>query len=128
MVKVDMLYQLDLRLQEIMEKVGVPFGGVAIFTFGDMMQLKPCMGRYICDDPIGKDFQITHAIEPRWKMFKSLILETNHRQGNDKAYADLLNRVRVENQRNDDIELLRTRVRPSNHKDLKAASLYIVCK
>ena len=61
-------------------------------------------------------------------MFKSLILETNHRQGNDKAYADLLNRVRVGNQRNDDIELLRTRVRPSNHKDLKAASLYIVCK
>ena len=53
MVKVDMLYQLDLRLQEITEKVGIPFGGVSIFAFGDMMQLKPCMGRYICDDPIG---------------------------------------------------------------------------
>ena len=37
MVKADMLYQLDLRLQEITEKVGMPFGGIAIFAFGDMM-------------------------------------------------------------------------------------------
>ena len=38
MVKVDMLYQLDLRLQEIKEKIGTPFGGVSILAFGDMMQ------------------------------------------------------------------------------------------
>ena len=30
---------------EIMERVGVPFRGVSVFTFGSMMQLKPCMGR-----------------------------------------------------------------------------------
>jgi hypothetical protein len=61
------------------------------------------MGRYICDDPIGQEFQIVHAIEPRWRMFESLILETNHRQGNDKAYAELLNRVRVGEQTQEDI-------------------------
>ena len=33
MVKADMLYQLDLKLQEIKERVGVPFGGVSIFDF-----------------------------------------------------------------------------------------------
>ena len=44
MVKTDMLYMLDLRLQEITERVNIPFGGVAIFVFGDIMQLKPCMG------------------------------------------------------------------------------------
>ena len=128
MVKADMLYQLDLRLQEIMEKPGLPFGGVSIFAFGDMMQLKPCMGRYICDVPIGLEFQVAHAIEPRWKMFDSLILETNHRQGKDKVYADLLNRVRIGQQTEEDIELLKKRVRSSKHKDLKEASLYIVCK
>ena len=128
MVKADMLYQLDLRLQEIMERVGVPFGGVSIFAFGDMMQLKPCMGRYICDDPIGQEFQVAHAIEPRWRMFNSLILEVNHRQGNDKPYAELLNRIRVGRQTIEDIQLLRTRVRPPKHPDLKDASLYIVCK
>ena len=128
MVKADMLYQLDLRLQEIKEKVGITFGGVAVFVFGDMMQLKPCMGRYICDEPSGEQFQIVHAIEPRWNMFKALILERNHRQGNDKSYAELLNRVRVGQQTEDDMELLRTRIRRSNHPDLKEASLYIVCK
>ena len=90
MVKADMQYQLDLRLQEITEKVGVPFGGLSIFAFGDMMQLKPCMGHFICDEPINNEFKITHAIKPRWAMFKSLILEFNHRQEDDKPYADLL--------------------------------------
>ena len=74
MVKADILYQLDLRLQEITEKVGVPFGGLAIFAFGDMMQLKPCMGHFICDEPINREFKITHALKPRWPMFQSLIL------------------------------------------------------
>ena len=55
-------------------------------------------------------------------------LERNHRQGNDKSYAELLNRVRVGQQTEDDMELLRTRIRRSNHPDLKEASLYIVCK
>ena len=128
MVKADMLYQLDLRLQEVMERVGVPFGGVSIFAFGDMMQLKPCMGRFICDEPINREFRITHALKPRWQMFKSLILEINHRQGDDKPYADLLNRVRVGQQTQEDLDLLRTRVRLAKHPDLRKADLYIVCK
>ena len=57
-----------------------------------------------------------------------MMLKTNHRQGNDKAYAELLNRVRVGEQNQEDMELLRTRVRPTNHPDLREASLYIVCK
>ena len=128
MVKSDMLYQLDLRLQEITEKVGVPFGGLAIFAFGDMMQLKPCMGRYICDAPINIDFRMTYRIQSRWHMFNSLTLELNHRQGEDKPYADLLNRIRVGKQTQDDLDLLRTRVRPEKHPDLKAADLYLLCK
>ena len=28
-------------------------------------------------------------------MFQSIILENNHRQGKDKSYADILNRIRV---------------------------------
>ena len=128
MVKSDLLYQLDLRLQEITEKIGKPFGGLAVFVLGDMMQLKPCMGRYICQEPINPDFKTTHALAPRWQMFKCILLETNHRQGNDKPYAELLNRIRVGQQTKEDIALLKTRVRPKNHPDLKKASLFIVCK
>ena len=40
MVKTDMLYQLDLRLKELKEKYDVPFGGVAVFLFGDLLQLR----------------------------------------------------------------------------------------
>ena len=128
MVKSDMLYQLDLRLQEIAEKVGVPFGGIAIFAFGDMMQLKPCMGRYICELPLNIDFRMTHRINSRWHMFKSLTLEVNHRQGRDKPYADLLNRIRVGHQTQEDLDLLSTRIRPEKHEDLKSVDLYIMCK
>ena len=47
MVKSDQLYQLDKRLREITQKPGKLFGGVSVFWFGDIMQLKPCKGRYI---------------------------------------------------------------------------------
>ena len=128
MVKSDMLYQLDLRLQEITEKVGIPFGGLSVIVLGDMMQLKPCMGRYICEEPLNTEFKITHALVPRWTMFKSIILETNHRQGKDKPYAELLNRIRIGQHTKEDITTLRTRVRSKNHPDLKTASLFIICK
>ena len=124
MVKSDMLYQLDLRLQEITQK-NVPFGGISIFVFGDLMQLKPVMGNYIFEDPRHEDYIQSHLANPRWQLFDCLILEKNHRQGKDKAYADLLNRVRVGKHTEDDIKILEERVRSSNHKDVLNADLYI---
>ena len=59
MVKADMLYQLDLRLQEIMQKVGVAFGGVSVFCFGDILQLKPVCGKYNFDRPQNSSFFLT---------------------------------------------------------------------
>ena len=127
MVRVDMHYQLDLRLQEIKEKPNVPFGGVALVCFGDLMQLKPCLGRYICDKPSNPEFHVTHYLQSRWLMLKVLNLETNHRQGEDKSYADMLNRIRTGDQTEEDIEKLKTRVRPAGHPDLKEVTLIISC-
>ena len=128
MVKLDLLYQLDLRLQEITEKIGTPFGGLAVFVFGDMMQLKPCMGRYICQEPLNKDFRLTHALLPRWPMFNVILLEKNHRQGNDKTYAEILNRVRVGEHTTADMELLKKQTRLPKHEDIKSANTFIICK
>ena len=128
MVKSDLLYQMDLRLQEISEKTDVSFGGIGLIVFGDMMQLKPCMGRYIFQDPLNQDFITTHRINSRWNMFSSIILEKNHRQGKDKQYADLLNRVRIDTHTEEDIQLLESRVRPKGHKDLKEIDIYITGK
>ena len=125
MVKSDMLYMLDLRLQEITEKLGVPFGGIGIIVFGDMMQLKPIMGKYIFDSPANADFRTTHLIKPRWEMFNSIILEKNHRQGKDRQYADLLNRLRIAEHTEEDLEVLKSRVRPKGHEDLKKVDIFI---
>ena len=52
MVKADLLYQLDMRLREIKQRPDKIFGGVAIYTFGDMLQLRPCQARYIFEEPV----------------------------------------------------------------------------
>jgi ATP-dependent exoDNAse (exonuclease V) alpha subunit len=46
-------------------------------------------------------------------------LEENHRQGNDKTYAEILNRIRTGEQTEEDILQIEKRVRPKNHPDLK---------
>ena len=58
MVKSDMIYQLDLKLQELKERVGIPFGGVSILDLGDMLQLRPVMGAF----PFEKPMQLSSCI------------------------------------------------------------------
>ena len=127
MVKADMLYQLDLRLQEITEK-DLPFGGIGVLFFGDLMQLPPVQGRYVFDVPINKEFLITHGLTPRWRMFQPILLEKNHRQGSDGSYADLLNRIRIKHQTEEDIKILKKRIRAPSHEDIKNAGLHITAK
>ena len=119
MVKADMLYQLDLRLQEIKQKIGVSFGGVSLFCFGDILQLKPVCGRYIFDTPQNPSYYLTFQLESLWHKLSVLNLEINHRQGKDRDYAEMLNRVREGIQTKEDIEKLKERIRPLGHKDLK---------
>ena len=45
-------------------------------------------------------------------------LEDNHRQGKDKVYGDLLNRVRTGSQTAEDVALPKTRVRPKDDPSL----------
>ena len=128
MVKSDMLYQLDLRLQEIKERIGVTFGGISIFCFGDILQLQPVCGKFIFDRPSNSSFYISFELDSLWHKFSILNLEINHRQGKDKEYADMLNRIREGKQTKADIEHLEERIRPYGHSDLEDVSLYIVCK
>ena len=55
-------------------------------------------------------------------MFTVVNLEENHRQGEDKAYADLLNRVRVGEFTDEDIEVLKARVRSEDDEEIKKHS------
>ena len=129
MLKADMLYEIDARLQEITMKTHQPFGGVAVMCFGDMMQLKPVGGRWIFQPPKNAtQFCPLFAADPRWTKFSCVILEKNHRQGRDMEYANVLNRIRVGEHTQADCDLLRSRIRPPNDPVLKNADLHIGCK
>jgi ATP-dependent DNA helicase PIF1 len=109
MVKPDLLYQLHLRLKEV-KNVDKPFGNVCIIILGDLMQLKPVQGNYVFDMPRCIDFKNYHSQWPLFEQFLIVELITNHRQGCDKKYAELLERVRFGKQTEEDMELLQSRV------------------
>ena len=128
MIKANMLYQLDLRLKELKQRQDLPFGGVGIFLFGDILQLRPVMARYIFEEPQNEAFALSYLIDPLWKKFEIVMLVTNHRQGEDKEYADILNRIRRGEVNDDDLTKLEERVLPVNHPDIPSDALVISCK
>ena len=126
LVDSDIFYKINLRIREITQ-LGVPLGNVAIFVLGDLMQMCPIAGRYIFLDPRNSQFSLTSEIDPLWRKFQCINLDINHRQGEDKEYADTLNRIRIGEETSDDILKLKDRVREKNHKDIKREkdALYI---
>ena len=93
MVKSDIIYQLNLRLQEIKQSKQ-DFGGVSVLLVGDLLQLRPVSAEWIFDPPQDPHFRVSHAIRSLWELFTPFELTHNHRQGQDKEYGDLLNRLR----------------------------------
>merc|ERR1719239_1436840 len=90
------------------------FGGVSVFVFGDLYQLQPVKARYVFEPPTNKEHALAHTLRDLWKLFTVVNLEENHRQGEDKIYGDLLNRVRTGDHTEEDIALLQTRVVPKS--------------
>ena len=126
MMKADMLYQLDFRLRELKQKPDVAFGGVAVLLFGDIMQLRPVLAKYIFEEPLGHKFKLPFLVDSLWEKFDVMLLVENHRQNEDKPYAELLNRIRVGKATKEDEALLRTRVKEHNHPDLPPHALRVM--
>ena len=124
MVSADLFYNLDLRLREI-TMVDAVFGGVSVFVFGDLFQLQPPKARYVFEEPTNKEHALVYAARDLWKLFTVVNLEENHRQGEDKTYGDLLNRVRIGEHTEEDIALLQTRVRSRSDPTLDPNALHI---
>jgi hypothetical protein len=118
MVPADILYIVDLKLREITQ-LNKPFGGVAFFLFGDLFQLRPVQAVHSFEEPKNREHRIVYQLRNLWQTFSVVTLEENHRQGEDKTYADLLNRVRTGDYTDEDIELLETRVRDRNDPEVK---------
>ena len=123
MVKADQLYQIHKNLQDI-KQTDEFFGGVAVVLFGDLMQLKPIKGKWIFEAPSGPA-KNAHELVSLWKEMEPHTLEINHRQKGDKAFADLLNRIRMGEQTAEDIKILETRVVKNLAKDAPTESLIV---
>jgi hypothetical protein len=109
MVKADMLYQLNLRLQEIKQNPSI-FGGVSVILLGDLMQIQPVRAKWIFQEPQSDTFKDSYNSQNLWEQFTVIELNKNHRQGADGQYADLLNRIRFGYQTSEDLATLNDRV------------------
>ena len=121
MVKADQLYQLDLRLREVTMRPNKLFGGVAVFFFGDIMQLEPVMGKVIWGQPRSAEYHQAFAVHSHWEQFTVVSVVENHRQQGDAVYADILNRIRIGEQSEEDLTVLQERVREPGHPDMDGA-------
>ena len=65
MLKSDDLYRIHLRLKEIMVNK-LPFGGVAIALFGNIIQLPPVLGKYIFEAPPSNLMKYGHLFDSLW--------------------------------------------------------------
>ena len=131
-LKSDDIYKLHLRMQELTQKTSEPFGGIAMLLLGDILQLKPVMGKFIFEIPACQNYHTSFNLDPIWKMFDVVRLTFNHRQGEDHIYADILNRIRMKKKEDciseDDCAILEKRVRKSGDEDLPTNALHIMSK
>ena len=107
MIKSDMLYQLDLRLKEITQRTDLDFGGLSVFLCGDILQLRPVLARYIMEEPRSESYHLAFLVDSLWEKFNVIMLKHNHRQGEDREYADMLNRIRIGNLEPEDLKILK---------------------
>ena len=126
LIKSDMLYQIHFRLMEIFQN-RLDFGNIAILALGDVLQIKPPLGSMIYASPKNQKSKSLWQIPGGnlWEKFESITLKTNHRQGENMIYANLLNRIRIGEHTDEDIETLKTRVFPRNSSELPSDALLI---
>ena len=81
---------------------------------GDLMQLKPVLGALTFGQPKQPQFKLSYLIEPIFDLFEVIELTTNYRQNADPVYGNFLKRLRMGNQTEEDIQLLKTHIVENN--------------
>ena len=123
MMSADLFYNLHLRLQEIKQNEDI-FGGLSILFFGDLLQLRPGRARYIFECPKSFDLQAHYHVRNLFNYFSFIELKENHRQEKEGFYADIVNRVRYGEYKDDDLNFFKSRV-VKNLTSLPEDAVYI---
>lgn len=96
LLSVRLLDSIDAQLKMVKKQFNVPFGGVSIIMFGDLLQLPP----------VGASALFT---SPLWELFSCTLLDRSMRHKNDAVYGDLLARFRLAQLTREDYALLDSR-------------------
>ena len=98
---------LNQRIQQIIGKQ-TPIADLHVFLVGDLFQLQPVFDKWIFERP-PSDYGILAS--NIWEEYFQLCeLHKIMRQKDDKAFAELLNRLREGSHTNADINVLKTRL------------------
>jgi ATP-dependent exoDNAse (exonuclease V) alpha subunit len=98
MVSANMFRAIHERLCNVHENE-LPFGGTHVIASGDFHQLRPVRAKY------------AFKMEDLWEKFDCMFLLTNLRQGTDKDWAQLLDRLKMSMLTPADERVLITRIR-----------------
>ena len=124
LVKSDMLYQIHFRLSREIKQNNLPFGNLGLICFGDILQIKPPSGQHVFDPPKGEKNYMEYLISPLWQNLSPIILKTNHRQGEDKEYAEICNRARIGELTKDDMDNIKSHIFSKNSPELPNNAIF----
>ena len=125
LVGADMLYRIHLRLCTLFQTDEMlPFANINIMLVGDLLQLPPVRANHVFREPKDDKLRACHdgLEKPLWEEFQPMILRHNHRQGENKEWAETLNRIREGIVTPEDEAILRERV--TSHKFLEEDALH----
>lgn len=125
MVRADVFDKIDCILRVLNNNSSL-FGGKQILLFGDVFQLSPIADK-VEEKYLFKRYGGVHFFDS--EAYKSgnfgfIELSVNHRQKDDRAFFDILNRMRTGDMTNDDIQALNRRVVPDANSIGRILSLY----
>ena len=103
----------------------VPFGGCCVLLFGDPLQLRPVKGGFPWEEPRDPKHRKAHMLSSTWELFNPVMLRTNHRQGKDLEYSQILERIRVGEVDEVDFEELEKRVFCRNDPIIEDSSVFV---
>ena len=111
--------------RELKDIQTVPFGGCCVLFFGDPLQLRPVRGSFPWEEPRDPKHRKAHSLGSTWEMFSSVMLRTNHRQGKDLEYSQILERIRVGEVDENDFDQLEKRIFYRNDPAIVDNSVFI---
>ena len=113
MVRADVFQRVD-RILKVIHQSDLPFGGKQMVVFGDLFQLPPIATKpeyEFLHDKFGGIY-FFHSDAFKAGSFKFIELTFNHRQKEDKEFFEILNRIRVGETTEADLDKLNARYTP----------------